>query len=194
MGLEMKSPYYRTFIGLPLQMQAPFLQSRRQLMETLQEERISWTLPDQYHVTIRFLGDTEPADIERIGNALQEGIANRKQIHLATTGLDSFGPRKRPRVIWAGFEESVFFEGLKMEVDRALDSCGIPSDEQVFRAHLTLGRIRSLKNPESFYLAIERMRSQFIGSVLFDRLVFFRSILGSRGPEYHVLKELHFSP
>jgi 2'-5' RNA ligase len=193
LGLEMKSPYYRTFIGLPLQVPASFLESRDKLMDMLREERISWTNPEKYHVTLRFLGDTEPSDIERIGNALKEGIGIPRQMQLATTGLDSFGPRKRPRVIWAGFEEIDFFERLKLDVDRSLDLCGIPFDQQVFRAHLTLGRIRSLSNLERYYRSIEEMKIRFIGSVLFDRLVFFRSILGPRGPEYHVLREILFS-
>jgi 2'-5' RNA ligase len=164
-------------------------------MEILKEERISWTNPGQYHVTLRFLGDTESADIERIGNALHDGIGKPRQMNLAITGLDSFGPRKRPRVIWAGFEESDFFEKLKQEVDRSLDLCGIPVvEEQVFRAHLTLGRVRNLRNLERYYLSIEEMKNHFNGSVLFDRLVFFRSVLGPRGPVYHVLKEIPFSP
>ena len=191
----MKSPYYRTFIGLPLKVQTSFLQARRRLMKILKEERISWTDPEKYHVTLRFLGDTESADIQRIGNALQDGIGNPRQMELAVTGLDSFGPRKRPRVIWAGFEESDFFEGLKLEVDRSLALCGIPIvEEEVFRAHLTLGRVRSLSYLEAYYLTIEEMSKHFEGSVLFNRLVFFRSILGPRGPEYHVLREIPFSP
>ena len=190
----MKSPYYRTFIGLPLQVQAPFLKARAQLMEVLKEERISWTNPAQYHVTLRFLGDTEPAEIEKIGNALQDGIANPGRINLAITGLDSFGPKKRPRVIWAGFEKNDFFGRLKMDVDRSLELCGIPEEGQDFRAHLTLGRVRSLKDLQGYYQAIEGISHQFTGPVLFDRLVFFRSILGSGGPEYHVLKEMQFRP
>ena len=190
----MKSPYYRTFIGLPLQVQASFLQARRQLMETLQEERISWTNPEQYHVTLRFLGDTAPDDIEHIGLALQDGIGTPRQTKLAITGLDSFGPRKLPRVIWVGFEEPDFFEGLKMDVDRILDLCGIPIEEQVFRAHLTLGRVRSLRNLERYYRSMDDMKSRFFGSVLFDRLVFFRSILGPSGPAYKVLREIPFIP
>ena len=188
----MESQYYRTFIGLPMRVEQPFLQARGQLIEILRDERISWTNPQQYHVTLRFIGDTEQSAIKSIGKALLDGVPVPKQINLEITELGSFGPRKRPRVIWVGFENSSFFSLLKQQVDHALELCGIPVEDQSFRAHLTLGRVRSLKNMERYYNTVEEMNQYFKGSVQFDRLVFFRSILGSRGPEYQVLEEMRF--
>jgi len=161
-------------------------------MAALKEERISWTNPDQYHVTLRFIGDTKLSAIKNIGNALHAGIDVPERIRLEIGELASFGPRKRPRVIWVGFEESSFIDLLKLEVDRVLELCGIPSREQAFSAHLTLGRIRSLQNLQSYYLTVEEMNQQFNSSVIFEKLVFFRSILGPRGPEYQVLEEIKF--
>jgi 2'-5' RNA ligase len=189
----MKNQYYRTFIGLPLRVEPVFLQARHKLIAALKEERISWTNPDQYHITLRFIGDTEPSAIKKIGNALHAGIHIPERIRLDIAGLASFGPRKRPRVIWVGFEETDFFVDLKSEVDRVLEMCGIPAREQPFRAHLTLGRVRRLQNLQSYYLTVEEMNQQFSGSVIFEKLVFFRSILGPRGPEYHVLDKMVFS-
>ncbi len=188
----MESQYYRTFIGLPLQVEEKFLQARHTLRAKLVEERISWTNPAQYHVTLRFIGDTEFSDVEKIGDSLHTGIHIPKRIRLDTGRLDSFGPRKRPRVIWVGFEETDFFDLLKAEVDRALALCGIPATEEPFRAHLTLGRVRSLQNLQHYYHTLEAMNQQFSGSVLFEKLVFYRSILGPRGPEYRVLDEIVF--
>ena len=188
----MESQYYRTFIGLPLQVEPIFLQARHKLIASLKEERISWTNPDQYHVTLRFIGDTDITDVKKIENVLHAGIHIPERIRLDIAGLASFGPRKRPRVIWVGFEETDFFENLKSEVDRVLEMCGIPATEQPFRAHLTLGRVRSLQNLQDYYLTVEAMNQQFSGSVIFEKLVFFRSILGPRGPEYHVLDEIVF--
>jgi len=178
----MENQYYRTFIGLPLRVDKVFLRARHNLMAALKEERISWTNP----------GDTELSVIKNIGSALHGGIGVPERIRLETCGLASFGPRKRPRVIWVGFEETGFFDLLKLEVDRALELCGIPAVEQPFRAHLTLGRVRNLQNLQSYYITVEEMNQQFNSSVIFEKLVFFRSIPGSRGPEYQVLEEIKF--
>lgn len=188
----MESQYYRTFIAVPLQVKGQFLQARQELISVLEGERISWTNPDQFHVTLRFIGDTELGDIRKIGEALQAGVHIPERRSLKIAELASFGPRKRPRVIWTGFEETDFFELLKTEVDAVLEDCGIPASEQPFRAHLTLGRVRSLKNLPEYYSIMEDMKHQFHASVLVEKLVFFRSILGPRGPEYQVLNELMF--
>jgi 2'-5' RNA ligase len=190
----MDGPYYRPFIGLPLQVDQPFLRARDSLMEALGGERISWTQPENYHVTLRFLGDTEPSAVEKIAEALRAGVDVPRQKHLEIAGLGSFGPRKRPRVLWLGFENQDIFQELRQQVDRVLKWCGIPLEEQTFRAHLTLGRIRSLNNPDAYYHTVRAMEQDFYGPVLLDRLIFFRSILGTSGPEYHVLEELLFRP
>ena len=188
----MESQYYRTFIGLPLLVEPPFLETRKRLMSDLSKERISWTRPDQYHITLRFLGDTRISDMEKIGNALHAEVGDHAQGNLEIGGLGSFGPRKAPRVIWLGFREPRFIETLKQEVDLALEKCGFPPSEQIFRAHLTLGRVRHLQSPEEYYRIIDRMDRQFTGMVQFEKLVFFRSILGARGPEYRALDEVLF--
>lgn len=188
----MKSQYYRTFIALPLHVETQFLQARKELITALTKERISWTNPDQYHVTLRFIGDTELADIKKIGDVLHAGIHVPERIRLNLTGLSTFGPRKKPRVIWVGFEETSFFESVKRDVDAVLEKCGIPANEQPFRAHLTLGRVRSLRNLQEYYHIMEEMKHHFSASVFFEKLVFFRSILGRRGPEYQVLNEVLF--
>ena len=188
----MESPKYRTFIALPLQVEQPFLEARTHLLGALMEERISWTKPEQYHITLRFLGDTEHNAIDEIGLALKNGISLPQKTRLQLSGLGSFGPRKRPRVLWVGFTESTFVHHMKQEVDRVLELCGIPGEEQPFRAHLTLGRVRSLRNVDRYYHIVEKMHRDFNATVLVDRLVFFHSILGSQGPEYRKLEELLF--
>lgn len=188
----MENQYYRTFIGLPLRVEPPFLEARKDLMRSFKGERISWTNPEQYHVTLRFIGDTALSSIKRIGNELHKGLKVPDPVSLDLVKLDSFGPRKRPRVIWVGFGEKVFFESLRSEVDHVLESCGIPASEQGFRAHLTLGRVRSLQDLQNYYLTLEAMEQKFSSSVQFEKLVFFRSIPGPRGPEYRVLEEILF--
>lgn len=100
---------------------------------------------------------------------------------------------KRPRVAWVGFEDSSFFEGLKEDLDAVLASCGIFPSDQTFRPHLTLGRVRGLKDLKGYYRTIDSMKGSFSGKVLADRLVYYRSELGSEGPLYTPLEEVLFS-
>ena len=97
-----------------------------------------------------------------------------------------------PRVIWVGFENNAMFESLKVTVDEALQKCGITSTDQPFRAHLTLGRVRSLKDLSGFYNVITDVKDRFKELLLFERLVFYRSELGFGEPSYTSLYQKEF--
>ena len=188
----MERQYYRTFIGLPVKVCDGFLEARQDLMEALAGERISWVDSERFHITLRFLGDTQISVIEDLNQALRKVVEVPKKTEIMMTQLGSFGPRKRPRVIWVGFEHSKLFESLKSDVDQSLESCGIPLVDQPFRAHLTLGRVRSIKDLDGFYKAVEAMKGRFFHQVLFDRLVFYRSELGEGSPVYTPLYQMEF--
>jgi 2'-5' RNA ligase len=186
----MQAPYYRTFIGMPLEIGGDFRDARNSLIRALSNERISWVSPENFHVTLRFLGDTETGDIHRIRKALRDRVSLPTYMEVRLLQLGSFGPNKRPRVVWVGFEDQGLFETLKIQVDGALDECGIHPGNQPFRPHLTLGRIRSLQNTALFYRVLEEMRDAFRGIVHPSRLVYFRSVLESGGPRYISLEEI----
>jgi RNA 2',3'-cyclic 3'-phosphodiesterase len=191
--IEMESQYYRTFIGLPLQLGQAALEARADLIAALNGERISWVNPGNYHVTLRFIGDTGRTEVMEIGRALRAGLNIPEKRMLKLAELGSFGPRKKPRVSWVGFEQSDFFVELKNDVDCILEDCGRPIEKQDFTAHLTLGRIRSLTNLKHYYNTLNQMKQRFRSEVRFDSLVFYRSILGPRGPEYRIVEEFFFS-
>ena len=188
----MEPQYYRTFIGIPVTVGSEIYRLRRQLMEALAEERISWVNPENFHVTLRFMRDTNVALIPQIKEELQKMIKLPLKSSLQLTGPGSFGPRKKPRVIWLGFDQDEPFQSLRSDTDRAMEKCGWPLSDQPFRAHLTLGRIRSLKDPARYYEIIEQMKETFTGRAELDRLVFYRSELGESGPTYTALKEMRF--
>jgi 2'-5' RNA ligase len=188
----MEPQYYRTFIGIPVTVGSEIYTLRRQLMEALSEERISWVNTLNYHVTLRFLGDTDVALIPQIKEELQKMIKLPLKSNLQLKGPGSFGPRKKPRVIWLGFDQDEPFHSLRSGTDRALEKCGWHLSDKPFRAHLTLGRIRSLKDPARYYEIIEQMKGTFTGRAELDRMVFYRSELGESGPTYTALKQMKF--
>jgi len=179
---------YRTFIAVPIRVGEEFLQGRSILMDRLSGERISWVDSERYHVTIRFLGETPLEEVRAVRNVLRSKLELPASIELSLHQAGSFGPRKKPRVVWVGFRDPSLFENLRAGVDEALDSIGIPPPDQPFRAHLTLGRIRSLKELNGYYNTIDSLKDQFAGKVLADRMVFYRSELGSAGPVYTPLE------
>jgi len=189
----MEMQYYRTFIALPVQVGADLLEIRKELMFALEDERISWVDPKRFHVTLRFLGDTRISDVDKISRALKDVRIPSDAIWIPVTGVGSFGPRKKPRVIWTGFGREEWFGGLKKGVDDILEEFGFPSVDQPFTAHLTLGRIRSLRSLSSYLDILAGLKERACEPVCFDRLVYYHSILGPGGPEYSKLEEILFT-
>jgi 2'-5' RNA ligase len=183
--------FYRTFIALPVTVGEEVHRTLEILKQSLNNERISWVPPDRYHLTLRFLGDTPLNRVEAIAGELIKRL-HSPLIHMQFTSLDSFGPRKRPRVIWIGFQESKLLRKLFQDTGRVLDSCGIPPPDQPFTPHLTLGRVRSLKEPERFYQVLDELKESELGGVEIDRLIYYRSILGNSGPVYTSLCQVEF--
>ncbi len=183
---------YRTFVGIPVKVDGNFLKARDRLKVLLGGERISWVNPENYHVTLRFIGDTDPGLVKTIGAALREQVTIPRKTETAFGQAGCFGPRKNPRVVYVGFEENEILASMKHEVDRALETSGISVPDQEFRAHLTLGRVRSLRDSGLFYRTIGEMKVWFTGRVLLEKLILYRSELAKGGPVYTPLEVLHF--
>jgi len=183
----------RTFVALPIKVEKQFLLAREEMMEALSMERITWVNPQNYHVTLRFLGATSPETVEMVRYSMREGLELRGNniVNLGTTG--SFGPQKSPRVIWVGFEDSSLFKELHFQVEARLLTCGIKPAGHTFKPHLTLGRIRELKDFRQYTKVSTFLRDRFTGKVGVDRLVFYKSEQGSGGPVYTPLEEVFFS-
>jgi 2'-5' RNA ligase len=183
----------RTFIAVPIKVGNLFLLAREEMMEALSGEKITWVDPPSYHVTIRFFGATSLGMKKKIRQSMREGleVAGKTIVNLGATG--SFGPPKSPRVIWVGFEDSSLFKELYGQVEARLKTCGIKPADLPFKPHLTLGRIRELKDIRQYYKVSESLKDRFSGKVGIDRIVFYQSELGSGGPVYTPLEEVLFS-
>ncbi|MBN1351281.1 RNA 2',3'-cyclic phosphodiesterase [candidate division KSB1 bacterium] len=107
--------------------------------------RISWTKPDNVHLTLKFLGDVEKQSIEAVSAAIDSACTGAAPFELSVQGTGAFPNSRAPRVLWVGFEgelEKLF--DLQKHVERELAAIGLPEETRKFSAHLTIGRVKSL--------------------------------------------------
>lgn len=120
---------------------------------------VRWSDPEQFHLTLRFIGEVDQGTFYEIGEALA-GVAH-PPFELALKGLGQFPPRGAPHTLWAGVEDPAgALPGLRRRIERVLEEVGLPAERRKFTPHVTLGRFKS-PPPE------ERM-----GSYLFRRNLF----------------------
>lgn len=110
-----------------------------------------WIEPENYHLTLRFIGDVEARVADEIVAELDR--IERPAFEIALQGLGAFGSRK-PHSVYAGVAPSLELEQLQSDVDRVMRRIGLPADQRRFTPHVTLARLRNPRAEDvAHYLA-----------------------------------------
>ena len=110
-----------------------------------------WIDPENYHLTLRFIGDIDDALAREIAGML--GRVQRGSFELRLDGLSSFGGRK-PRAVVAPATPVAALMELQAEQERLLQRLGLDPDGRKFTPHVTLARLRDSSSQQvADYLA-----------------------------------------
>ena len=101
-----------------------------------------WIDPENYHITLRFIGDIDEATAMEIESAL--GHVRAHPFSLRLSGLDWFGGRK-PHSIHARVEHNAALDHLQAAIERACQSAGLAPERRRFTPHVTIARCRGAK-------------------------------------------------
>lgn len=104
-----------------------------------------WIDPENYHMTLRFIGDVDDALAEEIASLL--GQVRRRVFDLRVDGLSSFGGRK-PRAVVASVTPSQSMMELQAELERLMQRVGLEPEGRKFTPHVTLARLRDSSSHE----------------------------------------------
>ena len=98
-----------------------------------------WIDPENYHLTLRFIGDVDHAVARDVMHML--GRVERKPFEVALNGLDQFGGKK-PRAVFATVAANGALAELQSELERILQRIGLPPEQRKYTPHVTLARLR----------------------------------------------------
>jgi len=137
-----------------------------------------WTDGNAWHLTLAFMGATDPAQVPALVAALEGAAADVQPFELTTGGLGAFPSAGRARVLWYGVADPERrLRGVVNEVRRAVGAdVGAP-----FRAHFTLARSRARDGVDARPMLATPVPP---GRLAVRRLVLFSSHLG-RGPAHY---------
>jgi RNA 2',3'-cyclic 3'-phosphodiesterase len=141
-----------------------------------------WIDPENYHVTLRFIGDIDGVAAREIAHTLER--INRKPFEVALQGLSSFGGKK-PRAVVASVAPSRPLMELQAELERLMQRFGLDPEGRKFIPHVTLARLRDASNQDvADYLSV---RGYFpTRSFMASRFVLFSSRASTGGGPYVV--------
>lgn len=152
---------------------------------------VAWVGRDNFHLTLKFLGDVDSDRLGAIVSALGGAAAGYPSFELRVGGLGAFPSPTRPRVLWVGLDEGAT-EAMRLaeRVDHALAGLGFASETRAFSPHVTLGRVREPRRQPGL---AEVLRGGAFGRQRVDRLCLMQSTLSPRGARYDELAAVALS-
>ena len=145
---------------------------------------VSWTKPQNIHVTLKFLGDVEESNLSGIVEAVKETALPNKVFTIEVAGQGGFPSMRRPRVLWVGIGRgSKELKQVAEMLEERLEPLGFESEKRKYTPHLTIGRVKSQSNIGKMADIIGRT-SIAAGSFSAKKIVIMKSILHPTGAIY----------
>lgn len=134
-------------------------------------------VPENWHVTLRFVGKVAETDLERLVGGLDQAHLGAP-FRLGFGGLGAFPRTSKAAVLWVGITTGAAeLEALAAEVESVCADVGFMPEERPFHPHLTVARIRPPVDVEAAVVAMPTPRLRQI----VDSIVVYRSHW-QRGP------------
>ncbi|MFQ5569078.1 MAG: RNA 2',3'-cyclic phosphodiesterase [Rhodothermales bacterium] len=156
----------------------------RTALAGLRDDTLSarWTPTEQYHLTLRFIGDVSTDSAARIMPALAEveGTGFSLQGH----GLNVFPSLRRPRVVFAGIDHEPALHTLQRQIEQTLSMIGVNTESKPFHPHVTLARLKQVSSAR--VRAYLRAHQSFtLDAFEVSRFHLYESILRPEGSLHH---------
>ena len=140
-----------------------------------------WLPPDNYHLTLRFIGAVERWRAEEVDEALS--AIRARPFDLALKGLGTFEKNGRIQALWVGVERTEALSHLQSKIETALQRVGLEPERRRFAPHVTIARTDRAEVPKlvSFVQAHNLFRAT---PARMDQFTLFSSQLGKEHSVY----------
>jgi len=145
--------------------------------------KAKWVEKKNIHLTLKFLGEIDDEKLEKLKKELSKIKFKRFDVVLDELGV--FPDENFTRVIWVGLKGEGIFN-LQKKIDEEL--LELFSQDQKFTSHITLGRVKAVKDKEKLKEFFSKIKIDEIKFTV-DNFKLYRSELSKDGPKYYLLDE-----
>ena len=177
----------RLFIAIKLIPDDNLLKIYYSLKHATRNDKINWVDPNNFHLTLKFIGSTPEDKIDLICEVIHKTVASHRKFKFDIDKTGVFGSKYKPKVIWFGVNKQEQLMSLGVELINNLDIAGFSKDRQNFVPHFTIGRIRGKLDKQLLNMEIEKVKELFMQKVLVNEIILYESILTSKSPLYKVI-------
>ena len=148
------------------------------------------SVPEDVHLTLRFLGDVEMKKIGKLSERMRS-LEKYRSFNVSMSGLGAFPNIRDPRVVWIGTELGEPFYNILSDLNGMLDASSIQYDKKPFKAHVTVGRVRATS--DSLTDLLKKEKSLDVGSFLCSEIHLMRSELTPKGAIHSAIESFRLA-
>jgi 2'-5' RNA ligase len=194
----------RTFVAIPIPREGPaprFLEACQGRLKQAGGD-VRWTRPEQWHITLRFIGETTDAVRLRLEDVIRETAAMYEPLEIRLDGWGVFPENGRPRVVWAGAEAPDITEmpygrhyewprslDLQYSIEQAARAVGVPMRRDDYFPHVTLARTKPPKDIGPLLNILRNEPPPPGAAFTATHITLFQSVLSPEGSTYTPLLE-----
>lgn len=175
------------------EVRAALAEARAQLERAVPDRALRWVAPENYHITLLFLGEQPEERVPAIVEAMGQACVGAAPFRIQVRGLGVFPNWNRPSVLWAGATQGTpQLTQLATTLERRLQSA--PSNKQ-FHPHITLARLKTpCRDAEGvkkrLFDAVQRLLPAEFGSYELRAISLMQSTLTPDGSIYTELERV----
>ncbi len=182
----------RLFIAIPVPLTDELDIFYNSLREIAPHPQVKWVEPQNLHLTLKFLGNIEETKIPAIKGTLVKAADKNQSFVFEIKKTGAFPDRKGNfRVIHLKTEPAEPFIKLYKVIDFMLTEAGFTFRKDRFSPHITVGRVKSLKNNSEMKEFIDRHQNLSLNIMKADHFELIESKLTSRGPVYTTIESFN---
>lgn len=140
-----------------------------------------WVPAENYHITLRFVGEVAGHQAEEIDHAL--AALRARGFELALAGVGTFSRAGRETALWAGVERGAPLDLLQSKIETALQRAGLAPERRRFAPHVTLARLDNAA-PARLAAYVQANNLFRAGPVPIGHFTLFSSRLGKEASVY----------
>jgi RNA 2',3'-cyclic 3'-phosphodiesterase len=178
----------RLFIGIPIESPKSVQQVEVwKIKRHLNRNVLNWTIPENWHITLFFLGSTEESAVPLIQQLIDDSFSKIHAYQTELRGVGVFPNTNNPKVLWLGLDDLQPLMSAYSQLGKLLQQNGFSFDQKPLKPHLTIARVKRTDNPSAFQSLLSNYQETFFDRINMNEVVLFESVNTAAGPIYKPL-------
>ncbi|MFO8133671.1 MAG: RNA 2',3'-cyclic phosphodiesterase [Thermoplasmatota archaeon] len=179
---------HRLFTAIDIGARQPLVELEQRLEET--GANLKLVEPQNIHVTLKFLGDTDEAKIPAVEHAMQAAAADVEPYHASLQGVGVFPHLDYIKVIWIGVDDDGQTRHIAETLDDRLAGQGFRKEKHEFTPHATVARMKGARGKDAVRSLVQEHENTEFGDLSVEGIQLKKSELSPEGPVYTTLSDI----